>query len=86
MIPKIIAKAENSPQPSAQTSPQPSPFEGEGVNKILPPKFCPSCGTEVKKDENKVRYYCPNNIDCPAQHIEKLIFAVGKQGFDIDGF
>ncbi|MDR2411424.1 MAG: hypothetical protein LBD88_02330 [Candidatus Peribacteria bacterium] len=52
---------------------------------MSPPKFCPSCGAEVKKDKNKVRYYCPNNIDCPAQHTEKLIFAVGKQGFNIDG-
>ncbi|MCH2188392.1 NAD-dependent DNA ligase LigA [Candidatus Gracilibacteria bacterium] len=53
---------------------------------ILPPHKCPSCHTEVQKDEDKVRYYCPNTLDCPAQHSEKLIFAVGKQGFDIDGF
>ncbi len=53
---------------------------------IVPPKFCPSCETLVKKDEDKVRFYCPNNIDCPAQHTEKLIFAVWKNGFDIDWF
>lgn len=51
---------------------------------ILPPKFCPSCETEVKKDDNKVRYYCPNDIDCPAKHHEKLAFAVGKWWFNID--
>jgi DNA ligase (NAD+) len=51
---------------------------------ILPPKFCPSCGTEILKDEWKVRYYCPNNIDCPAKNSEKLAFAVWKQWFNID--
>ncbi len=53
---------------------------------IEPPKFCPSCETEVRKDEDKVRYYCPNNIDCPAKHHEKLAFAVGKGWFNIDWF
>jgi len=53
---------------------------------ILAPKFCPSCETEVKKDEDKVRYYCPNEIDCPAKHHEKLTFAIGKQWFNIDWF
>ncbi len=53
---------------------------------ITPPKICPSCWTEVLKDEDKVRYYCPNDIDCPAKHHEKLTFAVGKQWFNIDGF
>jgi DNA ligase (NAD+) len=56
------------------------------LEKILPPKLCPSCQTEVKKDEDKVRYYCPNEIDCPAKHHEKLTFAVGKQWFNIDWF
>ena len=54
--------------------------------RINPPKFCPSCETEVHKDDNKVRYYCPNDIDCPAKHHEKLTFAVGKQWFNIDWF
>jgi DNA ligase (NAD+) len=54
--------------------------------KIVPPEFCPGCETEVIKDEDKVRYYCPNNLDCPLKHHEKLVFAVGKNWFDIDGF
>jgi NAD-dependent DNA ligase len=51
----------------------------DSYEEILPPEFCPSCESEVKKDDDKVRYYCPNNIDCPAKHHEKLTFAVGKQ-------
>ncbi len=57
----------------------------EDFKAIFPPKFCPSCETLVKKDENKVRYYCPNSLWCPAQHYEKLAFAVSKHAFNIDG-
>ncbi len=58
---------------------------GEGLWKISPPKHCPSCGSVVKKEHDKVRYFC-DNPSCPAQVIEKLVFAVGKQGFNIDSF
>lgn len=58
----------------------------DNYENILAPEFCPSCETRVKKDEDKVRYYCPNDIDCPAKNHEKLTFAVGKQGFNIDWF
>lgn len=56
------------------------------LEKIVVPEFCPSCETKIVKDENKVRFYCPNTIDCPAQHIEKLVFSVWKNWFDIDWF
>ncbi len=59
-------------------------WDRDSLEKIEVPKYCPSCETEVKKDEDKVRYYCPNNIDCPAKHHEKLTFAVWKQWFNID--
>ncbi len=58
----------------------------DDFEKITPPIYCPSCKTLVKKDDDKVRFYCPNDIDCPAKHSEKLTFAVGKQGFNIDWF
>ena len=52
---------------------------------ILPPKHCPSCNTEVIKDEEKVRFYCPNSLECFEQKKHKLIYAVGKQWLNIDG-
>ena len=55
-------------------------------DKITVPEKCPSCLTEIIKDDNKVRYYCPNNIDCPSKNHEKLTFAVGKWWFNIDWF
>jgi len=56
---------------------------GEPINT---PTNCPSCGELVLKDDEKVRYYCPNAYGCPAQMQEKLAFAVGKQWFNIDWF
>ncbi|MBW7955047.1 NAD-dependent DNA ligase LigA [Candidatus Gracilibacteria bacterium] len=52
--------------------------------KIEIPKYCPSCNNKLKKDLDKVRIYC-DNIDCPKQIIQKLIFAIGKNGLNIDG-
>ena len=72
VIPKIISVVETIRDNSAE--------------KITPPKLCPSCKTPVIKDGEKVRFFCPNTLDCPAQHSEKLVFAVGKQWFNIDGF
>ncbi len=58
----------------------------EELPTIDTPEFCPSCKTTLKKDEDKVRYYCPNNYDCPAKNSEMLTYSVGKWGFNIDGF
>lgn len=74
VIPKIISVVKNDS------------INRDDFEKIETPKLCPSCKTILLKDEDKVRFYCPNKIDCPAQHIEKLIFAVWKTGFDIDWF
>lgn len=48
------------------------------------PEFCPICSTKVVKDVDKVRYYCPNHIGCPAQISGKIAYQVGKQGLNID--
>ena len=53
--------------------------------KIEIPRKCPSCGNQVFKDEDKVRYYCANKISCPAQNKTGLAHSIGKNGLDIDG-
>ena len=70
VIPKIISVVNNENR--------------EKLEPIKVPEFCPGCESKILKDEWKVRYYCPNNIDCPLKHHEKLVFAVGKGGFNID--
>lgn len=52
---------------------------------ITPPLQCPSCNTDIIKDSEKVRYYCPNNSECFEQKKHRLIYAVGKQWLNIDG-
>jgi NAD-dependent DNA ligase C4 zinc finger domain len=44
VIPKIISVVETEGR--------------EELEKIEIPKVCPSCKSEVLKDEDKVRYYC----------------------------
>lgn len=70
VIPKIISVVETENRST--------------LEKIKVPELCPSCNNQVKKDEDKVRYYCSNSFDCPAQHSERLAFAVGKSWFNID--
>ncbi|MDR2351107.1 MAG: NAD-dependent DNA ligase LigA [Endomicrobium sp.] len=51
-----------------------------------PPKNCPSCGSEVVKDnEKEVAYRCINP-ECPAQFRRHLIHFVSRNAMDIDGF
>ena len=84
VIPKIISVASKKSLSSIHTE-QPTFPTTDWEGRIYPPKECPSCGWVVKKDDSKVRYYCSNSANCPAQHSERLIFAVWKQWFDIDG-
>ncbi|MDD2515983.1 MAG: NAD-dependent DNA ligase LigA [Candidatus Gracilibacteria bacterium] len=49
------------------------------------PTECPSCCTQLKKDEGKVAIYCPNKTHCPAQIFGSLENFVSKQAMNIDG-
>ena len=77
VIPKIISVAVSCSETGLLWD------RSQGI--ILPPTHCPSCGSEIQKDEDAVRYYCPNTHKCPEQVRQKLIYAVGKQGLNIDG-
>ena len=72
VIPKIIWVA----------SPHLTSSKGREI--IKPPINCPSCWTKILKDDEKVRYYCPNDLECFEQKKHKLIYAVGKQWLNID--
>ena len=47
-------------------------------------KHCPVCGTQVRRSEEEVAYYCPNQR-CPARHHESLHHFVSRSAFDIPG-
>jgi DNA ligase (NAD+) len=60
--------------------------KGKNTSFWLMPKACPSCGSPVVKDTEKVAYRCPNKLRCDAQAIERLKHALGKSALDWDGF
>ncbi|MCD6578476.1 NAD-dependent DNA ligase LigA [bacterium] len=53
-------------------------------NTIVFPKYCPACGSELKRDPDKPIVRCIN-IECPAQVKEFISHFVGKEGLDIEG-
>ncbi len=51
---------------------------------VLPPEKCPSCETQIIRDNWKVAWYCPNRKWCPAQTLGSLISFVSKHGANIE--
>jgi DNA ligase (NAD+) len=47
------------------------------------PTLCPSCGAEVTKDKDGVFIRC-DNLQCPAQLLERLCHFVSRTAFNID--
>lgn len=51
---------------------------------FIMPKTCPSCGSEVTREEGEAVHRC-NNSSCPAQLLRQLIHFVSRDAMDIDG-
>lgn len=49
----------------------------------MPPKKCPSCGSDLQLHDEEVNLYC-DNPDCPAKRCAKIEFWVSKDAMDID--
>jgi DNA ligase (NAD+) len=48
------------------------------------PKRCPSCDTEVEREEDVAAVYCPN-VGCPGRRLEGLVHFASRGGMDIRG-
>ena len=48
------------------------------------PKYCPVCGTKIKKEAGGVIYYCPNK-NCPARQQRNINHFVSRGAFNIGG-
>ncbi|MBI5289255.1 MAG: NAD-dependent DNA ligase LigA [Chloroflexi bacterium] len=55
-----------------------------GTRRFSMPKRCPSCKTEVVRNEGEAAYYCPNR-QCPEQRTRLLEHFVGRGAMDIEG-
>lgn len=56
---------------------------GKEIEFVMP-MFCPSCGSEVIKEESEAAHKC-HNIECPAQLLRNIIHFVSKEAMDISG-
>ena len=55
-------------------------------NKILFPKYCPTCNSPTTKEEDEAILRCTNLNDCKDQIIGQLIHFSSKKSLNIDGF
>ncbi len=56
-----------------------------GSEKVIRyPAHCPSCGSELVREEGEAHWMCLN-VNCPDQVLERMIHFVSKSAMDIDG-
>lgn len=52
---------------------------------VVPPTHCPSCGSQLTRQDGKVVLLCPNRIGCPAQRLAAIEFFASRHQMNIDG-
>jgi DNA ligase (NAD+) len=52
---------------------------------FVAPTHCPSCETELIREEGKVALLCTNTMGCPGQLLESIEFFAGRKQLNIDG-
>jgi DNA ligase (NAD+) len=55
-----------------------------GLRRWKMPVACPSCGSEIVREEGEVVAYC-TGIDCPSQRVERVFHFAGRGALDIEG-
>lgn len=48
------------------------------------PKVCPDCGSELVRDEDEAKHFCPNSDNCPMQIKGRFIHFVGRKAMGIN--
>ena len=57
----------------------------ENIEKIIPPKKCPSCNSTLKKIKNQVAYTCVNHKKCIPQIEQSIIHFISRKAMNIQG-
>src|SRR5205814_985508 len=52
---------------------------------FVAPTHCPSCQSELTREEGKVALFCPNRLGCPAQQLAAIEFFASRGQMNIDG-
>jgi DNA ligase (NAD+) len=58
--------------------------EGKNLEKVIFLKECPSCGTELVRQEGEAAFYCPNSAGCMPQIQGKIEHFVQRKAMDIN--
>lgn len=60
-------------------------LEKRTADVILPdfPTTCPDCGTELVKDEQEAKSFCPNQTGCPTQIKGRLVHFLSRKAMNI---
>ncbi|HEX4420232.1 MAG TPA: NAD-dependent DNA ligase LigA, partial [Kofleriaceae bacterium] len=58
--------------------------KGEGPA-FATPTHCPSCQSELVREDGKVALLCPNRLGCPAQQLAAIEFFASRGQMNIDG-
>jgi len=60
--------------------------ERKGEERVFSmPRFCPSCGTVLLRQEGEAALRCPNHKGCPAQNLRGIRHFVARGAMDIEG-
>ncbi len=54
------------------------------ADKVLFPKYCPECGTQLEKITNQAVTYCPNDTDCFPQVVGKIIHFSSRKAMNLE--
>jgi DNA ligase (NAD+) len=60
-------------------------IESSGGPRFEPPTSCPSCGSELAREPDRVALRCPNRLACPGQLLQTIEFFAGRGQMNIDG-
>ena len=58
----------------------------KGARRWKMPKSCPTCGSELVRNEGESATHCLNIYECPAQQRERIFHFASRGGMDIEGF
>ena len=56
----------------------------KGLKKWKMPDRCPSCGSDIVREEGEAVAYC-TGIDCPSQRVERIFHFAARGALDIEG-
>lgn len=57
----------------------------DGLSPTVYITHCPECSTELIKDVDKAKHYCPNAQQCPPQVAGRIIHFISRKAMNIDG-